>query len=366
MAAGSTSVALGTILVVGGCGFVGFHIVRLLLQEPEVGSIYVLSRNPTKNLQDGVNYRAGNITDTESIRALLDDIKPQIIIHTASPVATDSSASLKQFRDTNVKGTEVLLICASDAPSVKAFIYTSSVSVYEGIQHLNIDENYPLCSPNGKGVPYNISKAIADKCVREYNTSRLRTISLRLALVYGERDSQFVPGALEAYYKKQTNVQIGNNTNLLDTVHVNNAASAHILAAKVLLNLDSCAERVDGEAFNISDGAPVPYWDFVRSIWHAAGDKTQLQDIKTIPAWLALAVADVTEWLYWFFTLNQKKSRTLNRYTVEFCINTYVYKVGKANKRLGYSPVVDREGGIQQAVNWEFQKRAETAKQKGK
>ena len=366
MIAESTTDSLGTVLVTGGCGFLGYHLVRLLLQESECASIYVLSRNPTSNLQDGVTYRAGSISDAGSIRTLLDEIKPKVIFHTASLAATDMTASLQQFQETNVKGTEVMLTCAREAPSVKAFIYTSSVAVYEGTIHLNVDENYPLWGPSAKSVPYNISKATADKLVLEYNTSQLRTISLRLVLTYGERDRQFIPGALEAYYKGQTNLQIGDNRNLLDTLYVKNAAAAHVLAAKTLLESNPSAERVDGEAFNISDGAPILYWNLVRTVWFAAGDKTQLRDIKIIPAWVAFIMADFIEWVYWLFTLNWKKPQTINRYTVEFCVNTHTYDIGKAKKRLGYNPVVDLKGEIQKAVDWEVRKRAELGKEKEK
>lgn len=76
--------------------------------------------------------------------------------------------------------------------------------------------------------------------------------------MYGERDNSSVPGLIGI----PTNVQLGDNYNLIDTVSVGNAVKAHILAATILLNPDSTASRVDGETFNITDGNPVPFWDF--------------------------------------------------------------------------------------------------------
>jgi sterol-4alpha-carboxylate 3-dehydrogenase (decarboxylating) len=63
MAAVIEAESLGTVLVIGGCGFLGTNIVKLLLSDPACSSVHVLSRNPTSNLQPGVTYHAGDITN---------------------------------------------------------------------------------------------------------------------------------------------------------------------------------------------------------------------------------------------------------------------------------------------------------------
>ena len=269
---------------------------------------------------------------------------------------------------TNITGTEIMLKCAREAPSVQALVYTSSITVFSGAQYFNINEDHPVWSSGEIDIPYYVSKAIADKLVLNSNTSQLRTISLRLAVMYGERDNQFIPRALEAFHDKQTTVQIGNNQNLFDTVHVNNAASAHVLAAKALLrpDIDSMTERVDGEAFNISDGAPVLYWDLIRTIWYAAGDNTQARNVKVIPAWLALVIADILEWMYWIFTFGHRRPLIFNRDSIEYCVNTRTYNIDKAREKLGYRPLVNLKDGIKKAVDWELQNRPKAIKQKEK
>ena len=112
----------------------------------------------------------------------------------------------------------------------------------------------------------------------------------------------------------------GDNTNLIDTVSVGNAAEAHLLAAAALLDPNRAASRVDGEVFNITDGNPVPFWDLSRLIWRASGDFTPLENVIVIPVWLALGLAITAEWTFFILTLGQKNPKTLNK-----LVPTYPY-----------------------------------------
>ena len=229
--------------------------------------------------------------------------------------------------------------------------------VISGTPHIQVDETQPIWQPHSRAEPYFVTKAMADSMILKANSPQLRTASLRLALVYGERDIQFIPRVIDAYYKGRTGIQLGDNTNLLDQVYVGNAATAHLLAAKALLRPGSVREQVDGEAFNISDGAPVPYWNLMRTIWNAAGDTTKVENVTIIPAWAALAIAGMVELAFWVLTLGLKRAVVFNREVVRFCLHTHTYNIDKAKKHLGYNPTVDLEGTIQRAVAWEVRRR---------
>ncbi len=181
----------GSVLVVGGCGFVGFHIVRHLLNSSTFDSVSVLSRNPTANRLPGVNYQAGDITDISSIRSVILQICPAVIIHAACPSAT--SAIAKAFHQVTVLGTQNLLQVAKEAPSVKAFIFTSSATMAASPEHVDLDESTPLADSDANSHPYAKTKAQADKMVLKANEpnwkedgSGLLTACLRLPIVYGE------------------------------------------------------------------------------------------------------------------------------------------------------------------------------------
>ena len=342
------------VLVTGGCGFLGFHLIKCLLQDPVYSPIVSVNRNPTVNLQDGVIYRAGSVTDRNFITSLLQEFKPRVIFHTASPRFNDP-VKTREFVDTNVKGTSILLECAAESGSVEAFIYSSTVNVISGCPHVGVDENGPMWTEKSKTIPYWKSKAEADRLVLKSNSSGLKTVSLRLCLILGERDNAMVPAQLDTYNKKQTGVQLGDNKNLFDTVSAENAATAHMLAAKALLNPQE-AGKVAGEAFNITDGNPVPIWDLARMVWRAAGDTTELKDVQIIPGWAAMAMASAAEWAFRVFTLGQKRPE-MNTLVVNFCIREYTYNIDKARRVLGYQPVAQLEDLIKRSVEWELRKR---------
>ena len=324
-----------------------------MLEDPTCRPIYALSRTPNSNLQDGVSYHAGDITDATALHAVLQKIKSRVIFHTASPLATN--VNTQEHFDVNVAGTKNLLAAARMVPSVKAFIFTSSTIVFAGDEHIDLDETQPLWEPHSKGTPYGLSKAAAEKLVREANCEDLRTVALRQCLAYGERDNSFVPGLIGV----RTNVQLGDNTNLMDTVSVGNAAKAHLLAAAALLDPNRAASRVDGEIFNITDGSPFPFWDLSRLIWRALGDFTPLENVTVIPVWLALGLATTVEWTLFIFTLGWKKPKTLNKLVVMHCVRTHTYNIDKARRVLGYNPIPDLENGVKRSVEWEMQKRQE-------
>ena len=323
-------------------------------EDPTCRPIHALSRTPNSNLQDGVSYHAGDITDATALHALLQEIKPRVIFHTASPLGTTGKA--QEHFDVNVAGTKNLLTAARMASSAKAFVFTSSIVVFAGDEHIDLDETRPVWEPHSRGTPYGLSKVAAEKLVHEANCEDLRTVTIRLSLVYGERDSSLVPGLIGV----RTNVQLGDNTNLIDTVSVGNAAEAHLLAGAALLHPNRAASRVDGEVFNITDGNPVPFFDLSRLIWRASGDFTPLENVTVIPAWLALGLAATAEWTFFILTLGQKKPKVLNKLLVTHCVLTHTYNMDKARRVLGYDPVPDLENGIKRSVEWEMQKRKES------
>lgn len=160
-----------------------------------------------------------------------------------------------------------------------------------------------------------------------------------------------IPASLEALRKNQTNVQVGNGKNLWDYCSTENAATAHSLLAKSLLDSHKCGRgpKVDGEAFQIHDGSPRLLWEYTRLIWkYALHEPTE--SLMIIPAAVALILAIVLELIFWIFTLGTKRPQLLRKQQVEYACFTHTYNRNKAKGWLGYNPKQNLEENLEQAV----------------
>ena len=117
---------LGHVLVTGGCGFLGSHIVELLLERSITSKVSVIDLRTTQNRQDKANYYDVDITDSDRVKSLFETLKPDVVIHTASPVFNANKPDL--MYKVNVEGTKTL-VKVSQESNVKAFVYTSSASI---------------------------------------------------------------------------------------------------------------------------------------------------------------------------------------------------------------------------------------------
>jgi sterol-4alpha-carboxylate 3-dehydrogenase (decarboxylating) len=347
---------LGSVLVIGGCGFLGHHIVSQLLPSTQIS---VLDLRTTRNRLPSVTYYDGDITSSTAVMSVLEQAKPQVIIHTVSPVLGPGLTDL--YYKVNVEGTRNLLECAGKVGFVKAFVYTSSASVvHDSVSDLiNADETFPVLRMPVQTEVYSHTKGLAEDLVLAANRryGDMLTVSLRPASIFGEGDVQMLPNMIQAYYTGKTKFQLGYNENLFDFTYVGNVAHAHILAAKKLLEAYGKKEKaedkacVDGEAFFITNDNPLYFWDFTRSIWKAAGDTTTKEQIWVLPRGLGLFLASLIEWIF-FILFWGKREPPLTKQKVKYSCMARYYKIDKAKSRLGYRPIVNMEEAIKRSVEW--------------
>jgi sterol-4alpha-carboxylate 3-dehydrogenase (decarboxylating) len=192
---------------------------------------------------------------------------------------------------------------------------------------------------------------------------RLLTCSIRPAGIIGEGDVQVIPRMLDVYKTGKTGFQLGENENLFDFTYVGNVAHSHLLAASALMataagsnTIPLSHERVDGEAFFITNDSPVYFWDFPRMVWKAAGSPLGTEHVWTISKDLGLGLASVMEWVMWGI----RKTPSLTRRQVRYSCMTRYYDISKAKRRLGYRPLYSLEEGIERAVKWFLEQEAES------
>ena len=281
----------------------------------------------------------------------------------------------------NVTGNAHLL-SASRLASVKAYIYTSSGPIIAGSggAYSQADESHPTLaqlSPKAQasGDPYHVAKARGDALVLGANDASpggMRTATIRPTAMYGEGDQQMIANLLAVRRRRETTVWLGDNTALMDSVYVGSVARAHVLAAHALLagseydsssspsasekptgkNANAPPPKVDGEAFNITDDAPLPPWTFFRLFWIEMGDTTPLSKVWMIPSWLTLMMAIWAEWWTWFFSMGKYRPELLIKERIEFLLYTRTYSIKKARERLGFEPMLPMSEAIRRAVAW--------------
>jgi sterol-4alpha-carboxylate 3-dehydrogenase (decarboxylating) len=135
-----------------------------------------------------------------------------------------------------------------------------------------------------------------------------------------------------------------------------NVAHAHLLAADALLQtlalstvpLDT--ERVDGEAFFITNGTPIYFWDFARRVWKERGlpgdQNYNVNKVIVLGTTVAMIIATLLEIILGFFGLIPN----FTRIAVRSSAMTRYFSIEKARLRLKYEPIFSVEEGIKRGV----------------
>jgi sterol-4alpha-carboxylate 3-dehydrogenase (decarboxylating) len=348
--------SLDTALVFGGCGFLGHHIARQLSIASDVTKVTVFDADTSKNRIPGVDYIRGSITSEADVEEAFKSVRPKVVFHTVSPGPFLNNNEL--FYLVNVEGTKNILTCAQKYDCTKALVYTSSSSVIHD-NHSDMimaKEDAPVLFIPDQPEYYSHTKAVAETLVLDANGNNLRTASIRPAGLFGEGDTGTVTSVISNAREGKGRLQIGDNSNLFDWTYVENNAYAQLLTARALIRswsepTKAEGDRVDGEAFAITNDDPWPFWTFTRALSAAAGFPISEDKVIKVPFKVMMAIAWALEWGFWIFTLGRKEPR-LNRGRVKYTTMQRTLDINKAKKRLGYRPHVSMQEGIARSAKW--------------
>jgi len=323
-------------LVTGGCGFVGAAIARALKARGD--EVIVLDLAPECPV-DGVDYRRVDITDKAAVTEACRGV--DTIIHNASIVHTKQNKQ-DVIWAVNLGGTENMLEAARQN-EVPRFIYISSGSVvYEGKDIENGDESLPYSSISQ--APYADSKIAAEKlALADNGKGGMATCALRPHVVFGPGDNRFMPNLLARGRKGQLSVQIGRGIWLSDYTYVSNMTDAVLLADEALAK-DGLNSIAAGQAYFITNGEPMPFWDFIRKVAARLG----FAPIKyRAPKSLIYAIAAIKEGIDTLKggTLNAEDGMT--RFAIRYMCTHHYFSIEKARRELGYNPAVSIDEGIE-------------------
>lgn len=244
------------VLVTGGSGFLGSHILKMLSDNHFIGVSY--QRNFSQKLHDQkIEQFLGDLSDEHALRLALKDV--HAVIHCASKVGM--SLDKASFIHANLHGTQTLIKIMKEM-KIQKLIYTSTPSVIFSENDV-ISGNEDLPYPKKFYSHYAYSKMLAEKFALESANDDFYVIALRPHLIFGKGDQNLIPRVIES--KKLNRLKIiGSGNNLVDVIPVHNAALAHILALKKI------SKDFNEKVYFIGQG-PVNLWAFINQTLDYAG-----------------------------------------------------------------------------------------------
>jgi 2-alkyl-3-oxoalkanoate reductase len=316
--------------VTGGGGFLGSKIVSMLLAEG--CSVRNFSRNEYPELKaQGVVCHRGDLADRQAVCDALQDT--DVVFHVGAKAGIWGNYS--DYYAANVTGTRNV-IEACQRNRIAKLVYTSTPSVAFGGRDIrNANEQEPL--PKKYLAPYLTTKAAAERLVIQANSSTLATVTLRPHLIWGPGDTQLFP-RIAARRIANRLMLIGSGDNLVDSTFIDNAARAHLDAAKRL----EPGSPVAGRAYFISHGDPRPVRYLINAILETAG-------LPPVTRSIALPVAYVSacflEAGYKVFHVAAEPPVT--RLSVLEMGRDHYFDISAARRDLGYHPVISIEEGLE-------------------
>ncbi len=321
-------------LVTGGAGFVGRAVVEALRAEGL--GVTSASRGEHAELRAlGARTVAMDLGDPDSVDAAV--AGHHTVFHVAA--LTGVWGKVADYERTNVAGTRNLL-AACRKHGVKRLVYTSSPSVcFDGADHRRAKNDLPyarefLCA-------YPRTKAEAERLVLAANgDGGLATCALRPHLVFGPRDPHLVPRLLDRARKGRLAI-VGGGANEVSLTYVDNAAAAHLDAARTLAPDAPHA----GRAYFVAQEEPVQLWEWIDELLRAAG----VPPVKRrVPAGAAYGAGAVLE-LVWR-SLRLRGEPPMTRFVARQLATSHSYDLEPARRDFGYRERVDMNEATRRLV----------------
>lgn len=225
----------GNVLVTGGAGFIGSHIVDLFLKEGyNVAVLDNLHTGKRENLNPAARFYEADLRDAEQVAHIIATEQPDIISHQAALAnVRDSFVDPVGYVQTNIVGTLNLLNAARDHQVRKIIFASTGGAIYGNAQQVPTPESWPANPLD----PYGISKLAGEHYLSSYyDSSGLDYCVLRYANVYGPRQDPFGEGGVMAIFSNrmmnaQSVVINGDGKQERDFTYVKDIARANLLAA---------------------------------------------------------------------------------------------------------------------------------------
>jgi len=268
------------VLVVGGAGYIGSHMVKMLLGA---GHTVITLDNLSSGHRDAVlggSFVEGDLADTECLNRVFEQHKPEAVMHFASYIQVGESVRKPDIYYRNNVTNTLNLLDAMLKFDVKKFIFSSTAAVFGEPDYVPIDEAHPNRPLN----PYGRSKWMIEQVLADYDKAfDLRSVCLRYFNAagadpegqLGERhdpETHLIPLILQAASGRRDNIQVfgrdydtPDGTCIRDYIHIVDLCSAH-LAALEYLNQGGVSDR-----FNLGNGSGFSVQEVIDAVQNVSG-----------------------------------------------------------------------------------------------
>ncbi len=321
------------ILVTGGGGFLGTHLINELLKNPRY-IVTNFSRHTYLHLEEiGVPTIKGDIRNPEDVeRALSQGF--DTVFHVAALAGVWGDPA--EYYAINVTGTKNMLESAK-RNGVSRFVHTSSPSAVLGPGgHMGSDETIPY--PETHLNAYGETKQKAEEMVLSANDGKnFLTCALRPHLIWGPGDPHIFPRIIHKARQGKLRI-VGDGDNLVDIIYVENAARAHVQAMEHL----APGSRVCGQAYLLGQETPVKIWEFINII---LGQMKIDPPIKNIDYETAFRLGRFFEFL-WKLLGIKKPDPPMTRFVAMNLGTHHYFSHEKAKRDFGFHPEISTEEGL--------------------
>lgn len=321
-------------LVTGAGGFLGYHVAAALSAAGHRVRVLTRVRKPALDALQ-VEYRLGVVQNRDDVLAAFrGNSSLDCVFHVAAKAGI--WGNWDEYLAVNVRGTQHVIDACREF-LVPRLVYTSSPSVtFDGRDQCGIDETAPYASRWLAHYPH--SKALAEQAVLAANgLEGLWTCALRPHLIWGPGDQHLVPRLIDRARTGKLR-RVGDGQNRIDTIYVENAADAHLLAAERLEG----GSPVCGQAYFLSQGEPVNCWEWIDQV-------LALVDLPPVRASIsyraAYSAGAVLEGIW--SLLGRTDEPRMTRFLAAQLATSHYFDISRARQDLGFEPRVSMADGME-------------------